>query len=749
MTSILNLRALATAGVVLCSIAPASVLVAGPGPAGGRTPAPLSDRTLTIAVSVDRDAAAVAGFTLKDRPYWDAPGPAGPRMDAAGRPIQVEVVLQGPAGGTYTRRIDTRRICLDHPADAAPHIEGDTIRVHRDIILVEMPEWPGYDRIEVAYDSMVKGVELRRVIGTGTLGSALFTPAGGTHRYDDLAFAQGASVEGGLRGQRAQNALSSGYGQASLTSEPEQTPATLMTPPMAAREQGTVSRGASTLTPGTVHWPEEYGDPDKFTVYGDASEIDRRINVVLVPDGYTHDQKALMQTHAQAMVTAFRAKTPYKEHDRFFNYILVYAYSTQSGTDQCDCSIVVDTAMNTRFPLITASCGSGDNRCLYYGTGNGGPSCDLNTSSTNIAAAELRAPADDTTIVMVNTTRYGGCGGYRAVYSAGNSSATEVAMHELGHSLGGLADEYAYSAGCGTYAGEINTSLNSVDGAWPEWVKEIGSPWQGAQYYQSCIYRPESNCEMRALGVPFCHVCNQQYALTIFAHPRIYLTAPISSVSPEGDVTMQAGLSANFSVGTRFASGTGVTNSIVWTLEGPGYPVPTTVATGTASYTGTFPAVGTYTLTCDVIADTNFIKPPKYWTNHVWNFWTVTVDPVPEVSGADAPQLTVRKNAANVDLRFSDTGSAHYNLYVSTRPFTAPFEVSSPIVGKKDCNPAGIVSAGTGEKQLTGYSLEAGISGPGRVLFFMVTADNGAGTEGSLGTDSTGAERSADAYCAR
>ena len=99
----------------------------------------------------------------------------------------------------------------------------------------------------------------------------------------------------------------------------------------------------------------------------------------------------------------------------------------------------------------------------------------------NLTAAELRAPYRDETIVMVNTTRYGGCGGSRAVYSAGNSAATELAVHEVGHSLGGLADEYAYTDACGSTAGEINTSLNPDEGAWHEWIGDLGAPVEGGR----------------------------------------------------------------------------------------------------------------------------------------------------------------------------------------------------------------------------------------------------------------------------
>ena len=72
--------------------------------------------------------------------------------------------------------------------------------------------------------------------------------------------------------------------------------------------------------------------------------------------------------------------------DPFLNYILIYAYSNESGTDQCDCGIIKDTAMASRFAGTNPQCGHSDNRCLYYGGG-----CDTN-SSGNIALAEMRAP---------------------------------------------------------------------------------------------------------------------------------------------------------------------------------------------------------------------------------------------------------------------------------------------------------------------------------------------------------------------
>ena len=49
-------------------------------------------------------------------------------------------------------------------------------------------------------------------------------------------------------------------------------------------------------------------------------------------------------------------------------------------------------------------------------------------------------------LVVVNSTIYGGSGGGVGTYSLANG-ATEIGIHEMGHTAFGLADEYAYYAG--------------------------------------------------------------------------------------------------------------------------------------------------------------------------------------------------------------------------------------------------------------------------------------------------------------
>ncbi len=637
--------------------------------------------TLRVAVEVDRETARLVGFTVSSRPYSSAGELEAEGTRSLPDRMPIEVAVLTADGRRFTRRLAVGPICLDHPGWAEPHVTGDRVVGHRESVVTELPAIPGFDRVEVArsYDGP-EGI-VRKVLCVDTLDAA-----------------RAVAIEGPNGGAATDGRET----QASLS--------------------------------GNVLWPESFGDTDRYRVYGNAGEADRRTNIVIVPDGYTYAEKATMVSHATSLVNAFRARTPFREHDRFLNYVLVYAYSVESGTDQCDCGIVRDTAMSTYFPNWTPSCGSSDNRCLYYGS-----TCDFD-SSENLALAELRAPGfdyarGDRTLVMVNTSRYGGCGGYRGVYAAANGSATEIAIHELGHSFAELSDEYESDPSCGFYAGEINTSLNPVTGAWPEWIPNLGAPRQGAEYYTQCLYRPQLSCEMRSLGQAFCPVCTQRFSLVFFEKPRVQPTAPVASRSPVSPFATTPGTPVSFAVTTRFAVGAAVTNDIRWELRGPDDPAPVVVATGTTSYTRAFDREGTFVLTCRVTADTNFIRAPTNGPNVDVVSWTVdaAIAPPSEVSPPGSIQALVF--TAPVTLAWDEGGrsrSAGFNLYRGDLATlrggggygacVAP-SLLAPTVTDTDVPPAGAV------------------------FTYLVTGINAVG-EGPMGADSQGNARPNASPCA-
>lgn len=126
-------------------------------------------------------------------------------------------------------------------------------------------------------------------------------------------------------------------------------------------------------------------------------------------------------------------------------------------------------------------------------------------------------------IVLANTTGYGGSGGGQFCVAYCGVDGPKVAVHEFGHTLASLHDEYvSYSGG--------SVQNRQDKNAW------LGAPT--AQFpYAGCKYgawsRCASNCGMKSLGVPFCRECLKllNEKLDALAEPCI-LPEPAPSPTP-------------------------------------------------------------------------------------------------------------------------------------------------------------------------------------------------------------------------
>lgn len=261
-----------------------------------------------------------------------------------------------------------------------------------------------------------------------------------------------------------------------------------------------------------------------------AAPRNRAFNVVLLADGFTAAQQNDFNTACGAFVTAFMATPPFDELSSAINVFRVNVSSTDSGAD--DPAGAGGTGATAR-TYFDASFGGNNIRRLLL--------CNA-TTALQVAAAQV--PEFTVVLVVVNSTIYGGSGGGVGTYSLAGG-ATEIAIHESGHTAFGLADEYPYYAG-GNETGhdhhpagepsEPNVTTNSdrntlkwrwavaaatavptmsnpncsqIDGrASPVATGTVGL-FEGAHYYHCGAFRAEYDCKMRALGVPFCRVCRQ------------------------------------------------------------------------------------------------------------------------------------------------------------------------------------------------------------------------------------------------
>ncbi|HIE71604.1 MAG TPA: hypothetical protein EYP98_16325, partial [Planctomycetes bacterium] len=162
---------------------------------------------------------------------------------------------------------------------------------------------------------------------------------------------------------------------------------------------------------------------------------DTRYDMVILGDGYVASEQATFNADVNTFLTALFQKSPYNIFASYYNVHTVFRASAQSGADRPDETppVFVNTAYEATYNY------GGVDRCLY-----------IQNTSIALADAALAPATEGRVIVMVNDTRYGGCAATFAV-SYNGSQMTEVQAHELGHSLGQLADEYDYAGQ--TYTG--------------------------------------------------------------------------------------------------------------------------------------------------------------------------------------------------------------------------------------------------------------------------------------------------------
>jgi hypothetical protein len=264
-------------------------------------------------------------------------------------------------------------------------------------------------------------------------------------------------------------------------------------------------------------------------IYGSAP-APRAFNIVLLADGFTAVQQNDFNSACTAFVNSLQATRPYDELLPAINVFRVNVRSTDSGADDPVSAGGTGATARTYFDATFGA--NGIRRLLV---------CNA-TTVLQVAAAQV--PQFTVVLVVVNSTVYGGSGGSIATYSLA-SGATEIALHEIGHSAFGFADEYAYYAGGNETghdqhpAGEptqpnVTTNSNRDTLKW-RWavatataIPSMANPncaqvdsrpspalpgtvglFEGAHYYHCGAYRPEYDCKMRALGVPFCRVCRQ------------------------------------------------------------------------------------------------------------------------------------------------------------------------------------------------------------------------------------------------
>ena len=247
---------------------------------------------------------------------------------------------------------------------------------------------------------------------------------------------------------------------------------------------------------------------------------DARVDIAVLGDGFTVAEEDDFYEAAAELVDAMLTQYPFSAYQAHYNARLLFTASAESGADHPSQGIDRDTAFGATYEC------SGITRliCVDYGLVN------------PVLTANFGPDEHDIVLILVNDEQYGGSGGSYAVSSI-NQAAAEIAIHEIGHSFGGLADEYeASQATCDIYGGGVlgpnvddQTARNLIrwntGGGPPQGWIELLRPLPSVDTQASTpglydggglcpkgagLYRPTFNSKMRSLNQPFDQINSEE-----------------------------------------------------------------------------------------------------------------------------------------------------------------------------------------------------------------------------------------------
>lgn len=245
----------------------------------------------------------------------------------------------------------------------------------------------------------------------------------------------------------------------------------------------------------------------------------KRWDLVIMGDGYRADELAKYQRDVDAIAAAIFRIRPFDRLGGGINIHRVDVESAESGAGDLCQGIDRRTFFGANF------CGHRIDRLLVADT------------AVALDAALDAIPAMNASLLVVNSTTYGGSGGTVPVCSTA-PGAFNVALHEMGHSHFGLADEYAdpiregQNRYTGAEPGEPNVTARLAPLKWassaspgvalpttsnpdctqndrrpsPVAAQTVGA-FEGAFYHHCGVYRPQYDCKMRNVEADFCAVC--------------------------------------------------------------------------------------------------------------------------------------------------------------------------------------------------------------------------------------------------
>ncbi|WP_238334914.1 M64 family metallopeptidase [Kribbella amoyensis] len=426
-------------------------------------------------------------------------------------------------------------------------------------------------------------------------------------------------------------------------------------------------------------------------VTGPASS---RFNLVVMGDGYTAAELPKFREQVDKHLNILWSIEPFKSYRNYLNVYAVEIPSPQSGVD-CDPDLTspkVDTPLSMGF---WGGCNPASvQRLLTVSSAAAAQYADLVPGTTS---------ANRQILAIGNSDTYGGAGGSYATASGGNALSALITPHELGHSLGGLQDEYDYYARGdrgAPYAGGEPSSIHHTllteqqlldqQRKWWRWLGEesesggrIGR-YEAGMYAGSGVWRPSKHSMMKVLGYYFDQVSRERMTQRISSRAALFqASTPAGTVAGDQVVWLQTLHPASHEL------------DVTWTLDGAVVPAGNSRALdlGTLDL-----APGTHTLTAKIVDPTDFVRDPAVRDSPaLTETRTWTVDTSRSATAAEEPATFTTSTATDHPVNADEV------VYVETsQSDTVQPAVSWRLDGRLVPNPGNDRDLALAPLQLTG-----------------------------------------------
>ena len=379
--------------------------------------------------------------------------------------------------------------------------------------------------------------------------------------------------------------------------------------------------------------------------------VSQRFNLVVLGDGYTAAEQPKFFADVRRHVSTLWSLEPFKSYRSYFNVYAVSIVSPESGVD-CDPGL---DAPRRNTPLNMGFWGGCDaqsvQRLLTVDDAAAQRYADLVSGTT---------PANRQILALGNSSTYGGAGGTYATASGGNALSALISPHELGHSLGGLDDEYDYYARGvpgGAYEGGEPSSIHhtlrteqQMREQHAKWWRWLGEPsesggrigrFEGGLYAQTGVWRPSRHSMMKTLGYAFDQVGRERMTQRISAKVPL-----VSGGTPAGTI------GADRVVWLRTPHPVSHRLDVTWALDGVRLPGRDAVDLRRAHV-----EPGKHTLTATVTDPTPFVRDPavRPAATRTWTVDTAVVTP-PAGGPAVVASTPVSQPVGGTDVVYVETG---------------------------------------------------------------------------------------------